>query len=194
MSYCQHTMEPRVQPYWTYSVEAKPKKNISTIEDWVLSFNMCISVVAMRTPERVRDLLAYIIKASQDFQGSPWLEYDVHFRKLIANWGSARSAITDGSCTLPEPIPNQWLGHQWHRVLVLTKNWINSSRTLLLLGIGTPHIATPTRVSFLPTSGIQISTLLHSLSGFLTHIALDCPQQRYKPPPLHPQEQLSRKI
>ena len=46
------------------------KKNISTIEDWVLSFNTFISVIAMRTPEQVRDLLAYsstIVKASQDF-------------------------------------------------------------------------------------------------------------------------------
>ena len=32
-------------------------------------------------------MMAYsstIVKASQDFEGTPWLEYDVHFRRQIA--------------------------------------------------------------------------------------------------------------
>ena len=67
--------------------KARSKKSITTIAEWVLSFNTFISIVAMRAPDQVRDLLAYsstIVKASQDFQGSPWLEYDIHFRKQIA--------------------------------------------------------------------------------------------------------------
>lgn len=51
--------------------KAKQKKmNITTIEEWVMSFNNFISVVAVHTPDSVRDLLAYsstIVKASQDF-------------------------------------------------------------------------------------------------------------------------------
>ena len=55
-------------------------KQITSIEQWVCSYT---SVVAIRAPHRVRDLLAYmamIVKAAHDFEGTPWLSYDAHFR------------------------------------------------------------------------------------------------------------------
>ena len=60
------------------------QESITTIQEWIVCFNTFISVVAMRNPSQVQDLLAYssmIVKASQDFKGTPWLEYDVHFRR-----------------------------------------------------------------------------------------------------------------
>lgn len=56
----------------------KHKKTITSIQEWILCFNTFISIVAIR---QVRDLLAYsstIVKVSQDFEGTPWLEYDLH--------------------------------------------------------------------------------------------------------------------
>ena len=79
----------------------KARKSITSIEDWVSCFNSFISIMAIRKPERVRDLLAYsslIVKASQDFVGSPWLEYDTQFRQLAAtrpdtDWATVDAAI-----------------------------------------------------------------------------------------------------
>lgn len=54
--------------------KATSKKTIASIEDWVVCFNSYISLVALRKPESVQDLLAYsstIVKASKDFLGIP---------------------------------------------------------------------------------------------------------------------------
>ena len=51
-------------------------------------FNTYLSVMALHYPHRVRDLLAYlsiITKAAHDYDGTPWLSYDVHFRTLAAS-------------------------------------------------------------------------------------------------------------
>ena len=43
--------------------------------------------MALKHPERVQDLLGYssmITKASLDYEGTPWLAYDAHFRRLAA--------------------------------------------------------------------------------------------------------------
>ena len=78
----------------------KQKKTITTIQEWIGCFNTFISVVAMRNPEQVRDLLAYsstIVKASQDFEGTPWLEYDIHFRRQLATQTKQQWETIDAS-------------------------------------------------------------------------------------------------
>ena len=58
-----------------------------------------ISVVAMHNPNQVRDLAysSMIVKASQDFKGTPWLEYDVHFRRQIATQAKQQWETIDAS-------------------------------------------------------------------------------------------------
>lgn len=75
--------------------KAKKQKHINNIDEWVICFNTYISVVALREPQRVPDLLAYsslIVQASRDYAGTPWQAYDTHFRKQAAatkliKWG-----------------------------------------------------------------------------------------------------------
>ena len=81
----------------------KPKetKKITNIQQWVVCFNAYISVMAVRHPGRVQDLLAYssiITKASLDYEGVPWLLYDAHFRRAAAaakckNWAQVDASI-----------------------------------------------------------------------------------------------------
>ena len=66
----------------------KPKelKKI-TIQQWVVCFNAYVSVVAIRHPGCIQDLLAYmsiITKASLDYAGTPWLSYNAHFQRITA--------------------------------------------------------------------------------------------------------------
>ena len=52
------------------------------------------------TPEKVRDLLAYssiVVKASEEFEDTPWLEYEVRFRKEAAVNPSKSWAVVDPS-------------------------------------------------------------------------------------------------
>lgn len=194
---------PTVLDVLLHGEKAKPKKNISTIEDWVLSFNTFISVVAMRTPEQVRDLLAYsstIVKASQDFQGAPWLEYDVHFRKQIATRGSPQWATIHAALWAmyfaranPKPMAGMSAkagGTGASNDYKSDKNQLNSAPSRSRF---TPY--TPTRVCFRwnSRSGCHLMgcKFLHCCLGS-SHTALDCPQQRSNPPPPHPQEQLPR--
>lgn len=75
--------------------KTKELKEIEYTEHWVVCFNTYISVVALRHPHRIRDLLAYsliITKAADDFKGTPWLSYESHFCSLAATihlqtWG-----------------------------------------------------------------------------------------------------------
>ena len=77
---------------------ARAKKSITTIEEWVLCFNAYITVVAQK---RVSDLLAYsslIVKASRDYEETPWLSYDQHYRRHAAaespkHWGGIQPEI-----------------------------------------------------------------------------------------------------
>lgn len=65
----------------------KEPKKITTIQQWVVCFNAYTSVMAVRHPGRIQDLLAYastITKASLDYEGTPWLSYDSHFRRVAA--------------------------------------------------------------------------------------------------------------
>ena len=77
--------------------QEKPKKPryAHSIEEWVVCFNTYISVIALREPQWVPDLLAYsslVIQASRDYNGTPWRAYDIHFRKQavamkLIKWG-----------------------------------------------------------------------------------------------------------
>ena len=70
-----------------FQTKAKEVKQISTIEQWVVCFDAFMSVMIMQYPHRARDLLAYsstITKVAHDYEGKPWLAYDVHFRTLAA--------------------------------------------------------------------------------------------------------------
>ena len=79
----------------------KSKKAITTIEEWILCFNAYIAVMAQKQPNRVPDLLAYsslIVKASRDYEDTPWLSYDQHYRRHVAvespkNWGAIQPEI-----------------------------------------------------------------------------------------------------
>ena len=84
----------------TGSEKAKRKKTIDTIADWAVCFNSFMSVMAIKKPGRVRDLLAYssiIVRASQDFNGHPWLEYDTAFRRQAASRPDQKWAHIDSS-------------------------------------------------------------------------------------------------
>ena len=77
------------------------KKCITTIEEWVMCFNAYIAVVAKKHPDRVADLLAYsslIVKASRDYEDTPWLRYDQHYRRYAAaespkQWGTIQPEL-----------------------------------------------------------------------------------------------------
>lgn len=81
--------------------KTREEKHITTIEQWVVCFNSFLSVVTMRAPHHVRDMLAYvslIVKAAHDYEGTPWLSYDAHFKCLAATlqlqtWSSPDQAI-----------------------------------------------------------------------------------------------------
>ena len=81
----------------------KEKKSISSIQEWIVCFNAYAAVILQREPERSKDLLAYsslIVKASWDFEGEAWLNYDKFFRRQAAAeptryscWGEIEPSI-----------------------------------------------------------------------------------------------------
>ena len=68
---------------------------------WEICFASYISVMASRDPRRVQDLLGYlvhIIKASLEFNGPAWANYDNTFRRQAAamgkeNWSSRNLSL-----------------------------------------------------------------------------------------------------
>ena len=75
----------------------KPAK-IESFAQWITCFNTYVSVLATHHPERVRDLLAYaslLAKASMEYEGTPWLVYDQHFRRQAATLGRLDWAQAD---------------------------------------------------------------------------------------------------
>ena len=71
------------EPTLADALQQRPResKQIATIEQWVVCFNAYMSVVSLQQPQRLRDMLAYssiIVKAAHDYDGKPWLSYDVH--------------------------------------------------------------------------------------------------------------------
>ena len=92
--------EPTLLDVLTKPDSAKPKKEIKTIQQWALCFNSYITVLAMKQPQRLGDLLAYssmIINASSEYEDTPWLQYDVRFRRQAATDPSRPWAAIDAS-------------------------------------------------------------------------------------------------
>ena len=154
MNYCRHALKPLPQPYWmSYCTGTKPNQKRTYPQSKTGYFHLTlISVIVMRTPEQVRDLLAYsstIVKASQDFQGAPWLEYDVHFRNQIATRGSPQWATIDAALwsmyfARANPKPTAGTSAKWGpQGQVTTTNPIKISRIQLLPGLGSPHTPPP---------------------------------------------------
>ena len=55
------------------------------------------SIIAIVAPNRIHDLLAYqalIVKAEHDYEGTPWLSYDAHFRSLAATMAPSDLELT----------------------------------------------------------------------------------------------------
>ena len=88
------------EPTLADALQNKTKEQ-KQIEHWIICFNAYISVMALHYPGRVRDLLAYssiITKAAHDYEGTPWLSYDTHFRTLAASmhlqtWGHVDQSL-----------------------------------------------------------------------------------------------------
>ena len=84
-----------------------PKKHISSIQEWVICFNTFSTIILMHEPECTADLLAYcsiIIKASLDYDDTPWLDYDTHFHRQAATkpnepWTHLDAALWTIYCT-----------------------------------------------------------------------------------------------
>ena len=57
---------------------------------WVQSFTIYVSVRAAHDPSLIPELMAYmymIVRASQDFGGTSWVNYDTVFRRQAAATG-----------------------------------------------------------------------------------------------------------
>ena len=92
--------EPTVLDALSGKFKDKLSRSIETIEEWVCSFNTYIILVAQKYPEKVQDLLAYssrIVNASRSYYGTPWLSYDIHFRRQMAAQKSGSFANLDAS-------------------------------------------------------------------------------------------------
>ena len=73
---------------------------IQSIATWALGFTVYVGVMAVKHPEKVPDLSAYmaqIIQASRQFKGTPWREYDTRFRMQAAASKLQRLATVDTS-------------------------------------------------------------------------------------------------
>ena len=86
---------------FTQRDRAKEGKKIQTFEQWVACFNTLVSVMAVRYPDQVKDMLAYsslIAKAHVDYEGTQWLSYDNYFRhspaaKQLKDWSEVDPSL-----------------------------------------------------------------------------------------------------
>ncbi len=79
---------------------AREAKQIISIEQWVVCFNVFTSVILLQYPQRGWDLLAYsfiIVMAAHDYEGTQWLSYDTHFRTLAATMETQDWSFVDQS-------------------------------------------------------------------------------------------------
>ena len=92
--------QPTILDLFGKAEKPRQKKEISSIQEWILAFNALVVIIAQRQPERVPDLLAYsslITRASIDYEDMPWLAYDAHFRRQAAARPQSRWAQLDSS-------------------------------------------------------------------------------------------------
>ena len=64
--------------------QSKGRKQSQNIYVWLQCYAVYVTVLAGKHPERVSELMAYmihIIKASQEYEGLAWFMYDEAFRR-----------------------------------------------------------------------------------------------------------------
>ena len=69
---------------------AKTKKKSEDIHIWLQCYAVYVGVMATKHPERVPELMSYminIIRASQEFENSAWIAYDAAYRRQAASTG-----------------------------------------------------------------------------------------------------------
>ena len=108
------TPEPTLKDFMC-GEKKKEKKEIATVQEWVVCFNTYMAIVLMKDPNRAKDLLAYsslIVKASSDYKGEAWLGYDRFFRRQAAaeqarfpKWGEISPSIWTQHFGLATAIP-----------------------------------------------------------------------------------------
>jgi len=99
-------MQEMLPDMWLVTDQSEPTARVGRlramdIKVWSQCFATYVRVIAEDEPERVPDLLDYminIIRASQDFMGSAWLKYDNTFRRQVAvsgnkKWGTYNSSL-----------------------------------------------------------------------------------------------------
>ena len=62
-------------------------RKVSSISQWIQCFNTYTSIVALKQPSRITDLLAYsslIVQAHRKYSGDNWQVYDRNFRRQAA--------------------------------------------------------------------------------------------------------------
>ena len=79
------------------------RKGVLSIQDWVICFNTYSAIALLKDPSRAKDLLAYsslIVKASGDYVGDAWQNYDRLFRRQAAaeparfpQWGEINPSL-----------------------------------------------------------------------------------------------------
>ena len=143
----------------------------------------------------MRDLLAYsstIVEASQDFDGSAWLEYDAHFRKQLTTQSTPNWSIIDASL---------WT---MHFVKATPKAQIVSTQGDIKGPAQEKRQQYPNRYRYSPYPTNRGCFKWNSRSGcqlveckFLhccihcrntSHTAMECPQRKMNPPPQRPQD------
>ena len=78
--------------------QGSKKKGISSILEWVQCFSIYVSVIALKEPQRIPDLLGYmnlIIEAHQEYSGDAWQGYNRRFRQRAAVTTQTKWATID---------------------------------------------------------------------------------------------------
>ena len=72
---------------------SKAKKKVEDIHVWLQCYAVYIGVMATKHPERVPELMSYminIIRASQEFEDTAWVAYDAAYRRQAASTGHTK--------------------------------------------------------------------------------------------------------
>ena len=82
-----------LKPGESSAKRTKAKKRVQDINVWLQCFALYVGVMATKSPERVPELMAYmisILRASQEYDGSAWATYDAAYRRQAAATGHQR--------------------------------------------------------------------------------------------------------
>ena len=67
--------------------EKGPKRQVTSITEWVQCFCIYMAVITAKSPESTQDLLGYLsitVEACREYEGDTWLGYDRCFRQRAA--------------------------------------------------------------------------------------------------------------